>query len=272
MFSLHAQTTQTGTTAPAKKRVTVKTGKATIVSGDADDSSPQLISTTGGHGADKADQWPNFAALQKAADEGDPGACYELGGRYLTGTKDTPQSPARAMLYFQDAANHGHRDAAFRLGKMYADGEKIPQDYAQAIKYYTLAARAGDALAQHNLGAMYASGRGVKLDYAEGLAWLIVAASHNREADDSLKKLINYLTHSNLPSFIAAGETRAGELTQELAAAAQTTAKPAVVPSSSIAPLAPISKPEPIKIEPAQMPLAPLPPMIPPPSVSGTGN
>ena len=256
---------------------------------DTGDSMPRLVSTTGGNAADTAKTWSSAAALKKAADAGDPDACYELGAQYLSGSKDFPQNATRAMLCFEDAARKGHGDAAFRLGKMYADGDQIPRDYAKAVDYYTAAARAGNAIAQHNLGAMRASGRGVKRDYAEGLAWLIIAARHAPEAADSEKKLRAFLTSEKQSGLIAAGEARALELTQELAgakAAPKTGASPAdpADPASS----ATGAKPAPIKIEPVKisvpapqmtpMPITPMPlpalppPPAPPPATTGAGN
>jgi len=245
----------------------------------AQDSMPQLISTTGGGGgggAASAKTWDNAspAALKKAADAGDPDACYELGNRYLSGDKDFPKNATRAMLCFEDAARKGNRDAAFRLGKMYSDGALIPRDYAQAIKYYTAAARAGDAIAQHNLGAMYASGRGVKTDYAEGLAWLITAARRAPEAADSEKKLRAFLASEKHPDLIAAGEARARELAQELAGAKATEVTEATQATGATqatekagAAISPIKivpvKTEPIKIAPPQMTLPPIDSMVP---------
>jgi len=241
------------------------------------DSAPQLISTTGGHGGDDAasvKKWPDTAALQKAAGSGDPDACHELGNRYLAGAGGLPQNPARAMLYFEDAARKGHRDAAFRLGKMYSEGAQIPRDYPKAIEYYTIAARAGHALAQHNLGAMYASGRGVKTDYAEGLAWLILATRNAPgDADTAAgeKRLREFLAGVNRSDTIAAGEKRARELTQELADAKNTAARP--TPQQPGGAKLPQVKTEPIKIEPIQMtPPAFTPMQVPLPAMSGTGN
>ncbi|WP_161554641.1 tetratricopeptide repeat protein [Ereboglobus luteus] len=241
-----AQARESGATAKksrSKKSSSVKVGTATVVS---DDSGPKLISTTGGGGADN--KWPSFEALQKAAENQNPDALYELGQMYLDGTPETPKNVTRAMLYLDDAAQLGHTAANFRLGKIYADGTETPRDYAKALKYYKTAALAGDATAQHNIGAMLSSGRGVKRDYTEGLAWLIIAAKKNTEAVQSEKKLREFL--AKYPKTIAAGETRAEELTRELAAA-----KTAREPTAAPAP----SKPAPMKID-----IAPITPTVDP--------
>lgn len=259
-----AQSADTATPAKAKrgKKATVTTGAATVVGEDADNTGPKLISTTGGGGSSNAKAWRDFAALKKAADDQNPDALYELGINYLQGTPDTPKNTARALLYLEDAARLGHCAANFRLGKLYADGAEAPQDYSKALAHYTAAARAGDPVAQHNLGAMLSSGRGVKRDYAEGLAWLILAARKNNEAAGSEKKLREFL--AKYPKVIAAGETRAAELAQELANAPKAnakTTKPSGVPKPAapskidIGPLTPAA--------PQPMPLIPLQPLGP---------
>ncbi|MDR1011075.1 MAG: hypothetical protein LBM04_08090 [Opitutaceae bacterium] len=197
----------------------VKVGPATVVADD--DSAPKLISTTGGGGGGNGDdnnKWTSFAALKKAAGEQNPDALYELGIAHLEGsTPDTPKNITRALLYLDDAARLGHVAANFRLGKLHADGIETPQNHPKALAYYTVAARAGDPIAQHNVGAMISSGRGVpQRDYPEGLAWLIISARKNSDAAVSEKKLREFL--AKRPDWIAAGEKRARELTEELAA------------------------------------------------------
>ncbi len=226
-----------------KNAPSVKVDAATVADGD---SAPVLISTTGGRGAGNDHQkWPNFAALQKAADEQNPDALYELGQRYLEGTPDTPKNITRALLNMEDAARRGQRAAHFRLGKLYADGVETPRDYAKALAHYKAAALAGDPIAQHNLGAMISTGRGVKRDYAEGLAWFILAARKNSEAAESEKKLRDFLAKQ--PATIAAGEKRAAELDIEL------------VRQSAPKPAAP--KPDPLKVEVAPITPPPFQPM-----------
>lgn len=224
-----------------KNAASVNVGAATVVG---DDSGPVLISTTGGGGGD-GQKWPDFAALQKAADAQDPDALNELGHRYLEGTPDTPKNITRALLNLEDAARLGQRDAHFRLGKLYADGVEAPRDHAKALAHYKAAALAGDPISQHNLGAMISSGRGVKRDYAEGLAWLILAARKNPEAAGSEKKLRDFL--SKQPAVIAAGEKRAAEIDDEIAR--HSLPKPAA------------PKPDPLKIEVAPITPPPFQPM-----------
>ncbi|OAM86919.1 sel1 repeat family protein [Termitidicoccus mucosus] len=241
--------------APKKKKSAQSQPAA--ASSSADDSAPKLISTTGGDDR----RWPGLDALKKAADAGDPEACFELGQMYLVGADQVEKNITRGLLHLETAAGRGHAGAAFRLGKIYADGELTPQNPEASLKYYRLAA-AGVSEAQHNLGAAYATGRGVKRDYAEGLAWLILAARTNPEAVASEQRLREFLAKGKRPDLIAAGEKRAAELTKQLAEEAEKKRQPAAVPAAKPATTVPaVITPPKLEITPA----APPPISIPPP-------
>lgn len=183
-----------GATAPAKK----------TTGGDAP---PVLVSTQG-----RRPLWKNLAELQQYAKQGNPQACFELGGRYLDGD-GVPADAARAISLFEQAAQGGVTDANFRLGKIYHDGLGVPVDYARALPYFTAAARAGVPEAQHNIGAMLVSARGVKRDYVEGLAWFIVAAKSGAPTDAEAQVRTRL---AKRPADIKAAEARAGELLKDL--------------------------------------------------------
>ena len=59
---------------------------------------------------------------------------------------------------------------------MYYDGRGVPQDYAKAVAWYQIAAELGLAEAQCNLSVMYYDGKGVPQDYAKAAAWCQKAA------------------------------------------------------------------------------------------------
>ncbi|ATC64013.1 hypothetical protein CMV30_08660 [Nibricoccus aquaticus] len=168
----------------------------------ADDSRPELVSTTGGNNS-----WSSVEEMQKAAEAGNPEAGYQLGEMYLNGVQ-VPVDVAKAVALLERAADAGHANAAFRLGKLNADGEVIPKNLPQAFVRYQAAANAGVAEAQFNLGAMYSSGRGVKRDYVEGLAWLIVATKNGADPAGE-KQLRDHLTKAKRTAIIADAEKRA---------------------------------------------------------------
>ena len=56
-----------------------------------------------------------------------------------------PVQPAKALYYYQIAADAGQRDAMFALGFLYeGDFEGVPHDTELAEHWYDLAAKKGD--------------------------------------------------------------------------------------------------------------------------------
>lgn len=176
-----------------------------------DASAPKLLSTTGGGGK----TWSNLAELKAAAEKGDPRACEQYGQILLTGTSGAPKDAQRGIALLEQAAKGGQSNAAFRLGKIYDDGEIVPQDYAKALDCYRTAAYAGVPEAQYNIGVIYASGHGMKRDIVEGLAWLIVARKNGADNGGEQQLREHYARYTK---YIAKGEARAVELEQDLAA------------------------------------------------------
>ena len=96
------------------------------------------------------------------------------------------------------AAEQGNPVAAYKLGKMYENGESVTKDLVEAVKWYREAAEQGPPVvqsalrslyegerteyyidrmadgpdaAQYALSAMYANGDGVKQDYVQAYMW-----------------------------------------------------------------------------------------------------
>ncbi|OLF52159.1 tetratricopeptide repeat protein [Pseudomonas chlororaphis] len=88
-----------------------------------------------------------LAACQKASDEGDAQAQYELGEFYYDG-KNTPRDLNQALSYFEKASLQGHAQAQFKLGTMFFHGEGVPANNVQAYIVLKMAAVNGaeDAL------------------------------------------------------------------------------------------------------------------------------
>lgn len=83
---------------------------------------------------------------------------------------------AKALKYYQYAAEKNDSHAQFRLGYMYDKGKGVTQNYAEAVKWYLKSANQGNESAQYNIGIMYENGRGVKQDYSEANKWYLKAA------------------------------------------------------------------------------------------------
>jgi hypothetical protein len=157
--------------------------------------------------------WTTVAELAVAAEAGDPQAAYQYAQLLEFGDQVEADS-LKARQFYRLAVAGGNANAAFRIGKAYADGSLgLGRDPSRALSYYrTAAAEVPEAI--YNVGAMYVSGRGVRRDYVEGLAWLWVAGERGAGADAAeqvQKRLARY------PDRIAAAERRAVAIRAELA-------------------------------------------------------
>jgi len=54
-----------------------------------------------------------------------------------------PQNYAEAMKWFSLAANQGHADAQFNLGRMFDIGRGVPQKHVQVHTWFNLAGAGG---------------------------------------------------------------------------------------------------------------------------------
>ena len=124
---------------------------------------------------DKGDFAKAFAAFQKAADEGDSRADFELGVMYLYG-RGIPLDDDKAFNSFAKSAKKGNLGGVFMLGRMYIEGIGTEQDKNKAISIYTEAADEGKHFFQYLLGEYYADGVFVEKDMDKALALLTKAA------------------------------------------------------------------------------------------------
>jgi uncharacterized protein len=105
-------------------------------------------------------------------------AFVRLGGYYLSGIPNSDVKPdaVRARDMFSYAASYyGDRDAQYRLGRMYLDGEGVGKDTKVGIRWLSLAANKGQYQSQAVLGALLFKGQYVPHDGARGLMWLMLA-------------------------------------------------------------------------------------------------
>ena len=83
---------------------------------------------------------------------------------------------AKALKYYQYAAEKNDNHAQFRLGYMYDMAKGVTQNYTEAMKWYLKAANQGQVSAQYNIGVMYETGHGLKQDCSEANKWYLKAA------------------------------------------------------------------------------------------------
>lgn len=135
----------------------------------------------GGWGLEKSHE-KAILFLQKAANNGNYPAQFDLGSLYNNGSGGMPMDKALACQWFEKAADQGHYRAMHNTGVCYMNGVGCKADIDKAIHYYKLAAEAGITNSQHNLGIIY----GVLGNAAEAYFWLRIAQS-NGYAEDSSK-------------------------------------------------------------------------------------
>ena len=63
-------------------------------------------------------------------------------------------------------------DALNAIAEIYYYSQGVTQDYAKALKYYQQAAEQGHASAMHNLAVMYKNGEGVEKDLKKSSEYL----------------------------------------------------------------------------------------------------
>jgi hypothetical protein len=121
-------------------------------------------------------QVPDMAVIQKAAEQGDAKAQYNLGLSYASG-QGVPKDEAKAAQWFQKAAVQGYAEAQYILGLSHAKGHGVPQDETRAVQWYQKAAEQGHVGAQNILGLIYAKGQGVLKDETVAAQWFQKAAA-----------------------------------------------------------------------------------------------
>ena len=113
---------------------------------------------------------------QYAAEKNDSHAQFRLGYMYDKG-KGVTQNNAEAVKWYLKSANQGNESAQYNIGIMYENGRGVKQDYSEANKWYLKAAEQGYASAQYNLGCNFYFGDGITQNYTEALNWWLKAAN-----------------------------------------------------------------------------------------------
>ena len=116
-----------------------------------------------------------YEKLRKAAEQGDAGAQYELGGMYNRGD-GMARDAAEAAKWFRKAAETGNADAQYELGTIYQWSSVALKDSVEAEKWWRKAAEQGNGKAQSAIGITYEEGDGVSKDAVEAVKWLHKAA------------------------------------------------------------------------------------------------
>jgi len=157
------------------------------------------------------------AYFQKAAEEGYVPAQFNLARLYYTGGAGLPQdfkqagawfvqasrsghaeslyaaarmydlgegveaSPAKAIVYYKEAALKNVPEAQSALASYFYTGEQVPKNLETARKLFNTAAMRGEPEAMYNLGAMLVNGEGGDKDLGMAYVWFSLAKASGFE-------------------------------------------------------------------------------------------
>lgn len=124
----------------------------------------------------------DVAQLESNAQLGNRQAQFELASRYANG-RGVPRDPAKALHWYQVAAEQGHASAQYALAAWYADRATTHVQKQQALHWLRKAAKNKHIAAQYELGQRYEFGQEVSQDYTAAAKWYRAAAvMHERAA------------------------------------------------------------------------------------------
>ncbi len=115
------------------------------------------------------------------------GALYNKGGAVMRNDKT-------AASWFEKAANQGNPEAQYQLGNLY-ENSQLPKDYKAAAHWYHKSAQQGLSKVQARLGMFYAQGLGVTQNPNEAILWSGKAALQGN-ADAQYWFGLNYIQGS----------------------------------------------------------------------------
>ena len=142
----------------------------------------------------------SFQIYQPKANQGDADAQFNLALLYYTGL-GIPQDRRYAIYWYTKAAEQGHIQAQYFLGKLYnfGDGEEVRQDFKLAVYWLTKAAEQGHVQAQYLLGHMYEYDDEPPQDYKLAFFWYTKAAEQNHHfAKEDRDKMLEKMSQSQI--------------------------------------------------------------------------
>jgi hypothetical protein len=143
-----------------------------------------------------------FHLHQSKANQGDANSQFNLALLYENGA-GTPQNTKQAVYWYTKAAEQGHVEAQYKLGRLYtfSGDDEFPQDYKQAVFWYTKAAEQRHIFAQYNLGRLYrfSGDDGAPQDYKQAFFWYTKAAEKGHVfAEDDRDKMLEKMSQSQI--------------------------------------------------------------------------
>ena len=114
--------------------------------------------------------------FRRAADAGYDFAQYAL-GKLLQSQNRMDE----AVSWYEKATAQGNACAAYRLGKLYLEGNTVSKDVPKAVDYLTFSAEQGNQYAQYTLGKLYLTGQDVKQDREQAWGYFYESAEQGNE-------------------------------------------------------------------------------------------
>ncbi len=110
----------------------------------------------------KANTKKMLSYYEKAANAGEPYACWLLAQLYMTGDKTVKTDKSKVVFYYQKASEAGYAPAKCELGNLFFTGKLVNKNISEAIKYYHEALLGGylSKEAADNLASCYQQGLG----------------------------------------------------------------------------------------------------------------
>ncbi|MER2056539.1 MAG: S41 family peptidase, partial [Clostridia bacterium] len=158
---------------------------------------PEELYATGKAAWDEGDFAKAMEYYQQAADAGNPEGLRGLGALYANGDGVDPDYD-RAMEYFQQAADLGDPKTFYNIGMFYQYGMGVEQDIGKAIESYEKAGELGAADGYKELAAMYAYGSGIEPDPVKAAEYYQKAADMG-DADACCQVAAMYAAGSGVP-------------------------------------------------------------------------
>ena len=124
----------------------------------------------------------NIDEIIEKANNGDAEAQYQLSRSYFDG-RSVERNPTMGIKWLKLAAEQGNEDAIFDLGIKYIWGSKIcDKNIPEGLRLLKSAVDRGNKKAMNSLANLYCTGRvyGIDVDYAEAFKWYTAADNKSR--------------------------------------------------------------------------------------------
>ena len=124
---------------------------------------------------------------------------WMAGHSYQGGEQAVEKNSAKAVFWYEKAAEQGYADAYFALGAMYLQGNGVLEDYLKAATWFDMAARQGAHRGQLQRGLMFAQGKGSPQNLSLAYMWVLLAKlNENESAAEALKALKTLMTSQQI--------------------------------------------------------------------------